>query len=208
MEAVWPDTHVEEGNLAVHVSKLRGKLGRREDGEPTSRPRRATAIASRPLSARLEDFDLVIRKRTRSHIITHEIEETDVAGSLAIGEGQGSAVPALVPPDSGHALTLPATTRTASAQKTLHAAQLTRDGRGFSSLLQWRGAFRPIASTAPQKPAVTVASVHSIAVFAATRAECAGRRCVSRSGHRGQSGVAARQSAPDYRQADKRSSEV
>src|SRR5918912_4182793 len=33
MGAVWPDAHVEEGNLAVHVSRLRGKLGRREGGE-------------------------------------------------------------------------------------------------------------------------------------------------------------------------------
>lgn len=32
MERVWPDTFVEEGNLAVQISQLRRLIGRREDG--------------------------------------------------------------------------------------------------------------------------------------------------------------------------------
>ncbi|HEX6623691.1 MAG TPA: winged helix-turn-helix domain-containing protein [Pyrinomonadaceae bacterium] len=99
MEAVWPDAHVEEGNLAVHVSKLRGKLGRREDGEPyieteTGRGYRFTARVRE-----VEDFDLVVRKRTRTHTVTEE-EETDGPAAGA----QAPSLPAANAP-AGHRLT-------------------------------------------------------------------------------------------------------
>jgi DNA-binding winged helix-turn-helix (wHTH) protein/TolB-like protein/tetratricopeptide (TPR) repeat protein len=72
MAAVWPNTHVEEGNLAVHVSKLRGKLGKREDGEPyieteTGRGYRFTACVHE-----VGECDLVVRKRTLSHSVIEE----------------------------------------------------------------------------------------------------------------------------------------
>jgi len=163
MEAVWPDTHVEEGNLAVHVSKLRGKLGRREDGQPYIETETGHGYRFTALIREVEDFDLVIRKRTRSHIITHEIEETDVAGSLAIGEGQGSAMPALIPADSGHALTLPATTRTASAQKLFTRRSSLAMAAGLV-VIALAGVFA-YRKYNVAKPAVTVASIHSIAVL-------------------------------------------
>lgn len=76
MDAVWPDTHVEEGNLAVHISKLRGKLGKHEDGEPYIETEAGRGYRFKARVREVEDVDLVVRKRTRAHIVT-ETEETD-----------------------------------------------------------------------------------------------------------------------------------
>ena len=163
MEAVWPATHVEEGNLAVHVSKLRGKLGRREDGEPYIETETGHGYRFTALVREVEDFDLVIRKRTRSHIITHEIEETDAAAPLAIHEGQGSAIPAIVAADRGQLVTLPATTRTASERKPFtRRGALAMAAALVVIALAGAVAYRKYNAA---KPAVTVASVHSIAVL-------------------------------------------
>lgn len=163
MEAVWPDTHVEEGNLAVHVSKLRGKLGRREDGEPYIETETGHGYRFTALIREVEEFDLVIRKRTRSHITTHEIEETDGPAPLAIDEGQRSAMPAQLATHSGHALTSPAATRTASQEK-----PFTRRGAlamaAVLVVIALAGALAYRKYNA-SKPAATVASVHSIAVL-------------------------------------------
>ena len=76
MQAVWPDTHVEEGNLAVHVSKLRSKLGKRDDGDPYIETEMGRGYRFTAAVREVEDVDIVVRKRTRTHTITHE-EETD-----------------------------------------------------------------------------------------------------------------------------------
>jgi len=104
MEAVWPDTHVEEGNLAVHISGLRRKLGRREDGEPYIETETGRGYRFNALIREVENFDLVIRKRTRSHIVTHEIEEEGEGAT----SGPHSPAPYLVSPVNQSA-TLPVT---------------------------------------------------------------------------------------------------
>lgn len=163
MEAVWPDTHVEEGNLAVHVSKLRGKLGRREDGQPYIETETGHGYRFTALVREVEDFDLVIRKRTRSHIITHEIEESDAAASLEADEGHASAMPAVVAADSSRALTLP--TRIASRQKpSTRRGALGAAMAAALVVIALAGVFAYRKYSAA-KPAVTIASVHSIAVL-------------------------------------------
>ena len=72
MAAVWRNTHVEEGNLAVHVSKLRGKLGKREDGEPYIETKTGLGYRFTARVHEVEDFDLVVRKRTLSHSVIEE----------------------------------------------------------------------------------------------------------------------------------------
>jgi TolB-like protein/DNA-binding winged helix-turn-helix (wHTH) protein len=72
MSAVWRNTHVEEGNLAVHVSKLRGKLGRREDGAPYIETETGHGYRFTARVHEVEDFDLVVRKRTLSHSVIEE----------------------------------------------------------------------------------------------------------------------------------------
>ena len=83
MGAVWPDAHVEEGNLAVHVSKLRGKLGRQEDGEHYIETETGHGYRFTAPVREVEDFDLVVRKRTRAHVVTEEIEETEAPAAEA-----------------------------------------------------------------------------------------------------------------------------
>ncbi len=50
LDAVWPETTVEENNLNHNVSVLRKALGERATGQGTSRPCRASAIDSPPPS--------------------------------------------------------------------------------------------------------------------------------------------------------------
>jgi DNA-binding winged helix-turn-helix (wHTH) protein/TolB-like protein len=98
MEAVWPGTHVEEGNLAVHISGLRRKLGRRENGTPYIETETGRGYRFNAMVREVEDFDLIIRKRTRAHIVTHEVEETDrMAPAVASSRDQQVAAGAIRP---------------------------------------------------------------------------------------------------------------
>ena len=97
LDAVWADTNVEPGNLSVHVSSLRKKLGEAGDGQEYIQtvPRRGYRFG---VSVReVEDFDLVVRKRTRTHVITREVLETNEPGgdgetqATAAGRSRGTA---------------------------------------------------------------------------------------------------------------------
>src|SRR5207237_3551249 len=92
--------------------KLRGKLGRREDGEPYIETESGHGYRFTALVREVEDFDLVIRKRTRSHIITHEIEETDAPAQAE----QAAAMTAVVVANNGHALAVPTTSAVSERQ--------------------------------------------------------------------------------------------
>src|SRR5205085_1721537 len=160
MAAVWPDTHVEEGNLAVHVSKLRGKLGRREDGEPYIETESGHGYRFTALVREVEDFDLVIRKRTRSHIITHEIEETDAPAQAE----QAAAMTAVVAANNGHALALPTTSTVSERQPYTWRGALAMAAVVAFVAVALAGAFVYRKHNEASQP-VTVASVHSIAVL-------------------------------------------
>ncbi len=77
MQEVWPDTFVEEGNLARNVSTLRRALGESEDGHPyiETIPRRGYRFVARVKE--LSDGTLIVRERSRLTI--EQEEETDAA---------------------------------------------------------------------------------------------------------------------------------
>src|ERR1041384_3318181 len=65
MQEVWPDTFVEEGNLARNVSTLRRVLGEGEDGHQyiETIPRRGYRFVAKVKA--LSDGTLIVRERSR-----------------------------------------------------------------------------------------------------------------------------------------------
>src|ERR1044071_9055877 len=90
MQEVWPDTFVEEGNLARNVSTLRRALGESEDGHQyiETIPRRGYRFVARVKE--LSDGTLIVRERSR--VTIEQEEESDVAGF--VDEAEGDVPPA------------------------------------------------------------------------------------------------------------------
>jgi Tol biopolymer transport system component/DNA-binding winged helix-turn-helix (wHTH) protein len=82
METVWPGTFVEESNLSSSVSLLRKTLGSTADGKSyiETVPRRGYRFAG-AVEVMGESTDLIVGRRTRVHVVTHEEEETSTAVS-------------------------------------------------------------------------------------------------------------------------------
>jgi Tol biopolymer transport system component/DNA-binding winged helix-turn-helix (wHTH) protein len=80
METVWPGTFVEESNLSSSVSLLRKTLGSTADGKSyiETVPRRGYRFAG-AVEVMSESADLIVGRRTRVHVVTHEEEETTPA---------------------------------------------------------------------------------------------------------------------------------
>jgi len=76
MRQVWPDTFVEEANLAVNISLLRKSLGNRADGGAyiETLPRRGYRFAARVREVTEEQPEMILMERVRTSII---IEEDD-----------------------------------------------------------------------------------------------------------------------------------
>lgn len=76
MRQVWPDTFVEEANLAVNISLLRKALGNREDGGHyiETLPRRGYRFAARVREVTEEQPEMIMMERVRTSIV---IEEED-----------------------------------------------------------------------------------------------------------------------------------
>src|SRR5688572_7273655 len=86
LDELWADTNVEPGNLAVHISSLRKKLGRGMGDGPfiETEPRRGYRFTA---SVReVGDADLVLKRRTHTHIVTRETEESVHADSSGAAE--------------------------------------------------------------------------------------------------------------------------
>ena len=79
MEQVWPDSFVEENNLAQNISILRKALGEGNEGEPyiqTIPKRGYRFVADVKTTGAGEDQTLIVRERTRARIIVeHEDDE-------------------------------------------------------------------------------------------------------------------------------------
>src|SRR6185369_10692494 len=76
LEEVWPDTFVEEVNLAVNVSTLRKALGEMEPGQPyietvSKQGYRFTAAVRETAD---EEGDLVIHDRLRARLVATEVD--------------------------------------------------------------------------------------------------------------------------------------
>lgn len=76
MKRLWPDSFVEEANLAVNISQLRKALGEGENGEIyiETVPKRGYRFAAQVTKVLAERADLVVHERTRSRIVIEERE--------------------------------------------------------------------------------------------------------------------------------------
>lgn len=83
IEAVWPDTVVEENNLSVNVSALRKALGEAADAEQyiETVARRGYRFTAPVRAVPVERVELVYTKHTRSLTLVEETSETDAAAS-------------------------------------------------------------------------------------------------------------------------------
>jgi eukaryotic-like serine/threonine-protein kinase len=77
MEAVWPETFVEESNLAANISLLRKVLGAQDDGKPyiETVSRRGYRFAAEVTEIQNGAEEFLLRRRTRTHIIATEEDE-------------------------------------------------------------------------------------------------------------------------------------
>src|SRR6476659_417251 len=87
MQQVWPDSFVEENNLAQNISILRKALGETKEGEQYIQtvPRRGYRFVG-DVSATGEDDDtLIIRERTRARIVVESTDEDELRPPLSAG---------------------------------------------------------------------------------------------------------------------------
>ncbi len=79
MKAVWPDTVVEENNLTRNISALRKALGEspNEHRYIVTIPGRGYRFVASVNEARDAREELIVRERTRSHLIVKEEETTE-----------------------------------------------------------------------------------------------------------------------------------
>jgi TolB-like protein/DNA-binding winged helix-turn-helix (wHTH) protein len=105
IEILWRDSFVEEGSLTQNISLLRKTLGEgdRKEGPQfietlPKRGYRFVADVRELVEEAPEEFDFLIRRRTRTRIIAGEIEEADAGPeSVLMGTKIG---PASLKPDS------------------------------------------------------------------------------------------------------------
>src|SRR6266516_3288342 len=85
MKRLWPDSFVEDANLAVNISQLRKALGDDENGghfiETVSK--RGYRFAAQVTKVLADRADLVVHERTRSRIVIEE-EETGHDGGARL----------------------------------------------------------------------------------------------------------------------------
>ena len=78
MEQVWPDSFVEENNLAQNISILRKALGESKEGEHYIQtvPKRGYRFVAEVRATGGEEESLIVRERTRTRIVV-EADEDD-----------------------------------------------------------------------------------------------------------------------------------
>lgn len=84
MGRVWPDSFVEENNLAQQISHLRRALGDTETGVKyiETVPKRGYRFAAAPREVEGEAAGLVVRESIRARVLVEEEEETDDARAI------------------------------------------------------------------------------------------------------------------------------
>ena len=78
MEQVWPDSFVEENNLAQNISILRKALGEGNEGEPyiqTVPKRGYRFVADVKTTGAGEDETMIVRERTRARIVVERDDD-------------------------------------------------------------------------------------------------------------------------------------
>jgi DNA-binding winged helix-turn-helix (wHTH) protein/pimeloyl-ACP methyl ester carboxylesterase len=84
MQLVWPDSFVEENNLAQNVSILRKALGQGKDGEHYIQtvPKRGYRFVADVRTTGGEEETVIVHERTRARIIVESSDEDDVTRAL------------------------------------------------------------------------------------------------------------------------------
>jgi pimeloyl-ACP methyl ester carboxylesterase/DNA-binding winged helix-turn-helix (wHTH) protein len=79
MEQVWPDSFVEENNLAQNISILRKALGEGKEGEHYIQtvPKRGYRFVADVRSTGPDDETMIVRERTRARIIVERDDEEE-----------------------------------------------------------------------------------------------------------------------------------
>src|SRR6185369_6818168 len=79
MEKVWPDSFVEENNLAQNISILRKALSEGKEGEPYIQtvPKRGYRFVADVRTAGGDDESVIVRERTRARIVVERDDEDD-----------------------------------------------------------------------------------------------------------------------------------
>jgi pimeloyl-ACP methyl ester carboxylesterase/DNA-binding winged helix-turn-helix (wHTH) protein/class 3 adenylate cyclase len=79
MEKVWPDSFVEENNLAQNISILRKALGEGKEGEQYIQtvPKRGYRFVGDVTTSGAEDESVIVRERTRARIVVERDDEDD-----------------------------------------------------------------------------------------------------------------------------------
>src|SRR5215467_4710881 len=77
MEQVWPDSFVEENNLAQNISILRKALGKSKEGGHYIQtvPKRGYRFVGDVRATGDEDESMIVRERTRVRIVVERDEE-------------------------------------------------------------------------------------------------------------------------------------
>lgn len=102
MQAVWPDTFVEDGNLSVNIFALRKALGENANGHVyiETVPRRGFRFVAPVEIEQQAQEALAIQTRTRVRVVTEEIEEThpETPETISPALQPAQPIPALPPP--------------------------------------------------------------------------------------------------------------
>ena len=87
MQQVWPDSFVEENNLAQNISILRKALGKGQEGEHYIQtvPKRGYRFVADVTSTGGEEESVIVRERTRARIVVERLDEDDALKSLLPG---------------------------------------------------------------------------------------------------------------------------
>jgi pimeloyl-ACP methyl ester carboxylesterase/DNA-binding winged helix-turn-helix (wHTH) protein/class 3 adenylate cyclase len=86
MEQVWPDSFVEENNLAQNISILRKALGDGNQGDPYIQtvPKRGYRFVADVRTAGGDDESMIVRERTRARIVVEHDDETVIPAPRVI----------------------------------------------------------------------------------------------------------------------------
>src|ERR1041384_5846323 len=83
MQQVWPDSFVEENNLAQNISVLRKALGKAKESEDYIQtvPKRGYRFVADVTASGGEEETMIVRERTRTRIVVERSDEDDALSS-------------------------------------------------------------------------------------------------------------------------------
>jgi len=86
MQQVWPDSFVEENNLAQNISILRKALGKTHEGEDYIQtvPKRGYRFVGDVRATGVEEESVIVRERTRARIVVERDDEDLATGVIDV----------------------------------------------------------------------------------------------------------------------------